>query len=173
MTVEDIELVRLFLPVALTALTLFGGAIIYGFQKSLDRKNQIMQERRELYREYVSKTQQLVMNGLLTKRDLASEEFPGYRALHFQIIVSAPDSVVNPLVAMDEKLNDLMNFQFKDNLEEGSDFLPSKVRDYRGEFQGAFDEVVAAMRRDSFSDTNVSAVLLAAARSAAVGGFFR
>lgn len=169
MSDETLELVKAFLPVGLAAITIIGGAIIYWFQKRLDRQNQILQERRVLYRSFIGKAQQLLTHRITKNRDGATADYQVFKVLLAELLVTAPDGVVAPLKVLDENIAKALAKTFGGN-REGDVFgdetdLPTVLV----AVNASFDEVVAEMRKDSFNNTQFSAQLLEGALRISTG----
>ncbi|MBO9434121.1 hypothetical protein J7394_07895 [Ruegeria sp. R13_0] len=154
MSSEHLEILKSLLPVLVALLTLTGGGIVYNWQKSIDRKNQILQERRTLYRNFMGKVQQLLLDKQMDKADKAVEHFLEFKLLIAELLVTAPDKVIAPLKSTDAAMKNLMRVTFTSN--SGTPFDDDDTASAERDFFDAYEKTLIEMRRDSFGDTEVT-----------------
>ncbi len=68
-----------YLPLLVTALSIIGAALVYGYQKQTDRRNTLIADRRECYQNLLTSLQ----NYLSTRDNKALLQFNMYRAEAF------------------------------------------------------------------------------------------
>ena len=127
---------------------LAGAAILYGLQKSIDRKNQILSERRILYREFISIAQDARVKLWMTKDGAVESWFTDYKTIIGELMVTAPDPVIEAAMKFDDTIRYLPRHKRDD----------SKV-EFKKEFSeltGRYAELVFQMRKDSFGKTKVT-----------------
>ncbi|WP_039019305.1 hypothetical protein [Halocynthiibacter namhaensis] len=160
MTPEALKLIETFLPAGIAILTILGGGIMYQLQKSADRKNQILQERRELYRKFIGRAQQLEIHRLTKNEAAAISEYPDFKVLLSELMVTAPDEVVETLRELDKCVAALLAKTFQAN-PKGAHFGDSTDEaTLLNNMSKAFETAVVAMRRDSFKNTNFTVLLV-------------
>lgn len=143
------ELAR-WLPVIVALLTIGGGALVYGYQKRLDRHNQILAERRTLYRDFVRAVGNY-HNHIIDGSDLAQSQ-SRYGDLVAELTVSAPDTVVSALKSLD-----LSTWKLRRKFEDYDSEDQTQAEVLR-EVSERLDKTITAMRRDSFENTSILGV---------------
>jgi hypothetical protein len=140
-----------WLPLIITLVTLAGGAFIYHFQKKADRKNEILRERRVLYRQFVSTMAEYNLFCTISRNDEAFfQAVARGEQLKAELLVSAPDSVSDALVAFEEAYTRLPSYCMQNVGEE----VKANALKKFGEKLGA---ILHEMRKDTFEDTKISA----------------
>ena len=129
-------------------LGLVGAAVLYGFQKSIDRKNQILSERRTMYREFISIAQDARVKVFMEPDGAPASWFNAYKSKFGELMVTAPDEVVEAAKDFDDTIRFLPKFK-KNN--STADF---KVKN--AELTGKYAELVFQMRKDSFGKTTTT-----------------
>lgn len=160
MSDEGLELVKTFLPIGLTLVTIIGGIVVYWFQRSLDRKNQILQERRELYRAFINRAQLLQLHRLTNKKDEAWDVFEEFKLLLAELLVTAPDTVVEPLKGLNSDMTAALSKSFTASRDDDPYDDVTSLSALVSKMEASFDIVVAEMRKDTFNDTELSAAFL-------------
>jgi hypothetical protein len=168
---EEFGYIKTFLPVVITAVSILGGVWVYWWQKRLDRENQILQERRELYRKFVGNAQLLQVHRKTESMEEAWEVFETFKILLAELLVSAPDNVVTPLKAFDQNITGALGKTFvadsDDNTSNSVETLDALVL----KMEKDFDLVVAEMRKDSFKETKISVEFLNGMLRVSIGAF--
>lgn len=147
MTNEELDVLKTALPVLIAAVTLIGGGIVYNWQKSIDRKNQIRSERRDLYRKFLV-TARAIQTALLANS--TEEEFVDlYSRLDrilAELLVCAPDDIINACEELGPSFVNAAQVKLgdKDGIF-GDEYTKSS---------NVFDRVVLSMRKDVFGETN-------------------
>tara|TARA_R110002124_G_scaffold63173_1_gene172467 strand:- start:159 stop:668 length:510 start_codon:yes stop_codon:yes gene_type:complete len=140
-----------WLPLVITLVTLAGGAFIYHFQKKADRKNEILRERRVLYRQFVSTMAEYNLFCTISRNDEAFfQAVARGEQLKAELLVSAPDSVSDALVAFEEAYTRLPSYCMQN---VGEEVKANALKEF-GEKLGA---ILHEMRKDTFEDTKISA----------------
>tara|TARA_R110002020_G_C15987141_1_gene748970 strand:- start:190 stop:642 length:453 start_codon:yes stop_codon:yes gene_type:complete len=130
---------------------LAGGAFIYHFQKKADRKNEILRERRVLYRQFVSTMAEYNLFCTISRNDEAFfQAVARGEQLKAELLVSAPDSVSDALVAFEEAYTRLPSYCMQN---VGEEVKANALKEF-GEKLGA---ILHEMRKDTFEDTKISA----------------
>ncbi|UWR33313.1 hypothetical protein K3759_15450 [Sulfitobacter sp. W027] len=156
MSEETLNLLKVFTPVLLGILTIVGGFVLYGRQKSLDRKNEILQERRQLYRKFVGLAQQLQTHRLTGSEAAAKTDYPKFKIVLAELMVTAPDHVVKPLQELDRNIAALLSKRFGGNPKTDHFGVENSEADLAATVSASFNEAVSEMRLDSFSDSQFS-----------------
>lgn len=137
-----------WLPLIVALLGLAGGAVMYQWQRSLDRKNEILRERRELYRKFVAAISTIEVQSMLQSQDDLRSAIYKYEALLAEMLIAAPDHVVAALDRLDETIPTLPATAFGDRPDD----LPNALSKFR-EIKAA---AVSEMRKDTFEATEIS-----------------
>ena len=133
--------------VVLAALiTLTGGAIVYRWQKRIDRQEELRKERREFYRAFADNVEDVVYQLTFAEPEDATLAILALRKNYLAIYTTAPDEVVQSAAS-------LLDFVVQGIAQGG-------VEEFKNEFiaeiYGRSLEALAAMRRDSFSHSKVT-----------------
>jgi hypothetical protein len=145
----------IWIPLVVSIVGLGGSAIIYQIQKAFDRKNQILAERRSIYREYVSKYRNL--QSLIITADKATEILPvtvDFARLTSELLVTAPDDVVEVVEGSENELASALVAKFGSG---GEDF--DKLYKSTSE---RLSSIVLAMRKDSFPHGKIGKLAISA-----------
>jgi hypothetical protein len=140
-----------WIAVLLPIVGLVGGAIVYQVQKTIDRANQLRAERRDLYRQLVSTFNLFNAAVLLGKNEEALEQFIAYKGLEAELLVCAPDGVVNALKPLSKKRPKYSRAYRMG--EEGKKELFQEVKD-------ALDSAIEQMRIDVLGSTILTKAVL-------------
>ena len=142
-----------WIPLIVAIIGLAGGAIVYQLQKSIDRVNQIKQERRELYRRFVIAFEDLDHNLTLARDDNNGISLmSSLDKTIAEIYVSAPDNVVaatRPISLLFASLGSLL-YGGKKSISDIS------VMEARKELHLAWLNLIQEMRYDTFEKSKIS-----------------
>jgi hypothetical protein len=137
-----------WLPLIVSIIGLVGGTFVYQIQKTVDRRNQVKQERRELYRRFVV-AHVACENSLLKNAETILDDIIKVEELLAEIAVTAPDTVVEASKGAIKNLALLgVSRQEDDWSSNDSQYTNAKSIAHQH-----FLEMVAAMRQDTFEDT--------------------
>ena len=141
-----------WLPLLIAIVSIVGGAIIYQIQKATDRKNQILQERRELYRRLVVAVRELPRALIYEeKSDIAVEQVKIWGLLG-ELLVCAPDNVVEKCEALEAAIDKAILARFENELDD----YAKTGHIYFGEIIEALNDAVYEMRIDTFGDSTIT-----------------
>lgn len=160
MSVEQFEILKTLIPVLLGIVTLIGGGVVYNWQKGADRKNQILQERRELYRRFIGKAQKLQIHRTTKNIERVRADYPDFKVLLAELLVTAPDNVVGTLKDMDVSISALLSRVFSENSNGESFGDQTDEATLVAKAQKDFDTTISQMRKDSFEKTEFTAGLI-------------
>ena len=145
---------RVWLPLVIAIVGLVGGAILYNVQKAVDRRNQIHQERREIYRRFVICYNDLNHHIILdAETDTQMDRLGTLRKVCAEIAVTAPDDVVSNCEDIPRLFGKVGVCRYP---VDGSDVDEEAVNKAESALHLKYLDAIAAMRRDSFSDTVIS-----------------
>ncbi|MDA9979979.1 hypothetical protein N9E38_00900 [Yoonia sp.] len=133
------------LPVLLALLTILGGALVYSYQRGVDRRDQIQLERRRLYRDFIVVSQTLRLTIWQTSADPKDIWYSDYKAKFGELMITAPDEVMEKISAFDITVRRCFALKASDD----TSFFDVEYKKLSNDYLG----VVAAMRRDSFTDS--------------------
>ena len=137
-----------WIAVVVPLLGLVGGAVVYMIQKTVDRQNQIRSERRALYRKLVVEFNNLNAALLRKQSDPPPLDlFIQYKATEAEIVVCAPDHVVEVLKILAPKMS---KFAGSAVAKEGD--KDAAFADLRNGYEAAVEE----MRKDVLGETKVT-----------------
>ncbi len=152
-----------YIPVGVTIIGIFGGAVVYNWQKSVDRQIELKRERRDLYRRYVCIFEELD-HKLISPGPQEVETFNYLNELEkitAEILIAAPDNVVGACMSVSEIFLRLANSSFRDR----EDFDFEEMMKIREELDEAKIKIVSSMRRDIFESTKIGIATIEASLS--------
>ncbi|WP_224816897.1 hypothetical protein [Hasllibacter sp. MH4015] len=147
-----------WIPVLVTLVGLVGGAIIYQIQKATDRKNQIRQERRELYRKLVVAVRELPRVLVYEDDEKIGREHAAFSALLGELLVCAPDNVVEGCGSLEDAVDDAVIAR----LEGGVSAFSKSDENHPSKIELALEKAVYEMRLDTFGDSKITKQMIAA-----------
>lgn len=134
------EALKILMPLAITLLTILGAAITYRLQKNIDIKNDLIKQKRDVYRKLLSELSLQISN--------AKGEVPHkLNALRGEVFVISSDEVTLRVgtfftamlkVSHDEKMQGSANDESVENMLD------------------SFAKMVLAMRKDCFEQSNLT-----------------
>jgi len=142
-----------WLPLIVAIVGLVGGAIIYQIQKATDRKNQILLERRDLYRKLVVSVRE-IMPALfdVNNRDEMVVRHIGFTSLVGELLVCAPDQVVKGCENLEHSV--------REAVVAGLSKDEKKLRESAKTVEKALETAIFQMRRDTFGDSQIGMILI-------------
>ncbi|SMX45273.1 hypothetical protein [Actibacterium lipolyticum] len=123
-------------------LALVWAIYAYFSQRSADRESELRQERRELYRDFLSQVQVLRVNFYSGTWEDFDEWYQCYKSLAGEIFVTAPEGVVKKIIELESPVTKLGYIRKKHRSDE--------YRELCDEISNRYFEVIEAMRKDTF-----------------------
>jgi hypothetical protein len=137
-----------WLPLLVALISVAGGALLYNYRKGIDRADQILAERRRLYRDFVVTAQKYRFK--IWNSDFAefANWYVDYKSVFGELMVTAPDHVVEALFEFDRIATQVLKTNKKTDADGFDKVFHSFTKNYL--------TVVDRMRKDTFGDTSLS-----------------
>ena len=130
------DIVLNYLPLMVAVVSIFGAALIYGYQKSVDRKTSLMEMRRHVYREFLK-----AFSGMTNAPENIEQITREFYQSEFDLIAVGSDDVIR-------RVGELTNFYSETNHDRHN-------RDAQ-EVKKRVAAVCQAMRADCFEKSSLT-----------------
>ncbi|UWQ01263.1 hypothetical protein K3X44_12295 [Aliiroseovarius crassostreae] len=134
-----------WIALVVPVIGLIGGALVYRWQKQLDRKNELRLERRVIYRKFASDIEDVIFHMTFEETEQAKGAILQLRKRYFELYTTAPDAVVGQCALLIENLVDAFAHP---------EFLDFKHEAVMQTYSNALS-VLTEMRKDTFAATEL------------------
>jgi hypothetical protein len=152
-----------WLPLIIAIISIVGGVIVSNTQKAIDRRHQVLLDRRIFYREVLEILRKGVLSAVAKDPQQFVETYEQLYRVESNAMLSCPDPVIKKLR---QAMEALLRFQSANAVENSS---AESTSSELGQYNEKFEQLVSAMRADTFSDTKVEGRLSFSAFGFSVG----